>query len=258
MKRFLHRILGSSSPAAPEAAAFVPSPLDPERPLYVVGDVHGRADLLERIIARIAEHAADAPHDLVFVGDYIDRGEDSRAVLERLQALEAAAHVTCLSGNHEQMLLDFLDDPATNGRRWLRSGGLQTLASFGVGGVTETASPAQLAAAGDEFLGALGPLAGWLRARPLMFESGNILVVHAAADPNTPASEQVDKTLLWGHPKFAHVPRQDGLWVVHGHTIVEAAGAEDGRISVDTGAYATGRLTAAVIAPGHLDFLATV
>ena len=80
-------------------------------------------------------------------------------------------------------------------------------------------------------------------------------VLHAAADPLCPLDQQSDSVLLWGHPEFFKIPREDGQWIVHGHTIVDAPTADKGRISVDTGAYATGRLTAASIADGSVDFV---
>ena len=150
--------------------------------------------------------------------------------------------VTCLRGNHEQMLLDVLDRPARNGPRWLRYGGLQTLASFGLRGLPETASEAQWEDLRDRLRAALGPdLEMWLRALPTLWQSGNVAVVHAGADPALPMSAQSAEVLTWGHEAFERVPRRDGVWIVHGHTIV--------------GAYATGRLSCALVAPNQLEFL---
>jgi serine/threonine protein phosphatase 1 len=136
--RNLFRGTTSAGPAV--SAAVQRAKLD--RPLpgvdtYVVGDVHGRADLLERVLeaidADIGQIRARNPQ-LVFVGDYIDRGPDSAAVLRRMLELstELPNNVTCLLGNHERMMLDFLVDPVSRGPRWLRSGGTSTLESFGL------------------------------------------------------------------------------------------------------------------------------
>lgn len=225
------------------------APPQPDRPFVAVGDIHGRADLLRALDAQLADLPADWP--LVCVGDYVDRGEESAAVLQHLMRQGDRPRV-CLMGNHEDMLLRFLEAPEAERRRWLRNGGLQTLASFGVGG-----SPAQEpVTARDALAEAMGAeLIDWLRARPLSWQSGNVAVVHGGVDPALPLAAQSRETLLWGHPDFARSLRDDGLWVVHGHTIVEAPQAEAGRIAIDTGAFATGRLTAAIVEPDGVRFL---
>ena len=241
----LSRLLRSEPQTRP-----APPPLhraQPQAPLYVVGDIHGRDDLLGPLLRRIHEDAAGKPHDLVFVGDYVDRGDQSAVVMARLFALRTQPHVTFLLGNHEKMMLDFLDDPEGRAGRWFRYGGLQTLASFGIGGVTETAPSGALRKARDAFRKALGPVEAWLRGLDRGFVSGNVAVVHAALDPALPLDAQNPRTLIWGHPEFGSTPRRDGLWVVHGHSIVERPKAEGGVVSIDTGAYASGRLTAAAI-----------
>ena len=235
--------------------SIVTAPLAPARTLYVIGDVHGRDDLLASLLELIAADASGEPHDLVTVGDYVDRGENSGAVLGRLKILSQQGHVTCLMGNHERMLLDFLDDPAKSGRRWIRNGGLQTLASFGVGGLTESSGPEVMTTARDAFSNALGDIEPWLRALPVSFCSGNVAVVHAGMDPSLSLADQPERNLIWGHPDFSRVARVDDLWVIHGHTIVTDPIAEAQRISIDTGAYATGRLTAAEVRKNALDFL---
>lgn len=242
----------------------------PDRPLYIIGDVHGRADLLQRLFDIIdADHAAHGLRQplAVFVGDYVDRGDDSRRVLESLQAMEqnlsaageGEGEMICLMGNHEQMMLDFLDDPAAAGPRWLRNGGAQTLASFGVRWATEGASPEMLQAARDALRSAMPEgLEEWLRDLPLIALSGNIAIVHAGADPALPIDAQEPGTLLWGHPEFLIRPRTDALWVAHGHTVVSRPAVAEGRISLDTGAYFSDRLTAAIAVPGEpVRFLST-
>jgi serine/threonine protein phosphatase 1 len=244
--------LFSRAPAPDNAAD--PGPLHVDSPLLAVGDVHGRIDLLDRIITRATAETPDAT--LVFVGDYIDRGEDSAAVLTRLVDISTSPHVVCLLGNHEDMLLDFLDDPEGKGSFWIRHGGLQTLASFGVGGLSVNSRGLDLARARDELVVRMGQtMIGWLRARPLWWQSGSVAVVHAAADPAQPLAEQARRNLLWGHRDFQKVPRKDGLWIVHGHTIVTEAHSAGGRIAIDTGAYATGQLTGAAISGSTLRFL---
>jgi len=243
--RLLKRIFRGG--AVPSAPARFDAPMAPAARLAVVGDIHGCADLLENLLAQLE---TAAPERLVFVGDYIDRGEDSARVLERLHTLARAegSRAVFLKGNHEEMMLHFLDAPGAQAARWLRHGGLQTLASFGIGGFGARPDEARAVQARDALARALGPeMLAWLRALPTSFTSGNIAVVHAAANPGKPIAAQSEQALLWGHPAFATTPRTDGVWVVHGHTIVDAVQPEAGRIGVDTGAYATGRLSAALL-----------
>ena len=236
----------------------------PEKPVVVVGDVHGRADLLDQLLARIDSWATEQRidgHHTVFVGDYIDRGDDAAGVLDRVSALHEAnpERVTCLMGNHERMMLDTLDDPQGRGPRWLRYGGLQTLASYRVGGLTASSAPELIEDAAGRLRDTLPEgLEGWLRGLPMAWESGDVHVVHAAADPSLGMDDQPDNVLLWGSEDFLKRPRDDGLWVVHGHTIVDEPQVVRRRIAVDTGAYYSGALTAAVILPGEpVRFLAT-
>ena len=253
----LRRLLGGLKPAQSAAELDLPRP---DHPVAVIGDIHGRADLLAAILDKIAQTCGDSTR-IVTVGDYVDRGDHSRDVLETLFQMQTSnpARMTCLTGNHELMLLEFLDDPVAFGPRWLCNGGLQTLASYGVAGVSEFAPEPALKAASEELRGKLGDdLAGWLRALPVFWMSGNVAVVHAGANPTRSIEEQSHETLCWGHPDFHKRPRPDARWVVHGHTIVGTPTAANGRIAVDTGAYATGRLSATCLNPdGAVEFLST-
>lgn len=265
MIRNLRRIL--TRPAAAPALAPSPERVDAPRPefaTYVIGDIHGRADLLERALDRIDEHvgkfSARNPH-VVFVGDYIDHGPDSAATLTRVWELsrELPQNVTCLMGNHERMLLDFLADPMTRGPRWLRSGARATLDSFGLHtSQLEPGCPPDLFRREAFALRAnMAPaLLDWVENLPLTWNSGNLWVVHAAADPQHSMDNQSPRVLLWGHPEFETRPRADGNWIVHGHTPAKAPITAEGRICVDTGAWQTGRLcTAAILPDGRVDFL---
>ncbi len=222
--------------------------LDPGGIVYAIGDLHGRADLLDRALALIAADRAEAPAQIVCLGDYIDRGPDSAAVLARLMAEPA---LICLKGNHEAMLLDFLDDPG-QGARWLQNGGIETLASFGVTGVDlretlaiHTALTAVLS----------GAVKGFLSRLPTLWQSGTLLCIHAGGNPGASPAAQTDRDTLWGHRAFFRTPRQDGLWVAHGHWARKTPVVEDGRIGVDTGAWHSNHLTIARIAPGNVRFL---
>lgn len=252
----LDRITGALR-RKPAPATFT-APMAPDVPFYAIGDIHGCTELLTKLHTQIKAENSDIP--VVLVGDYIDRGEQSADVLRRIYAWAQTpdSPIICLTGNHEDMLLKFLDEPEDRAARWLRYGGLQTMASFGVSGVSDTSKGAELRAARDALALAMGdPLIEWLRALPTRWQSGNVAVVHAGADPDLPIDEQDPRILKWGHRDFRHLTRKDSVWVVHGHTIVEHARAEHGRIAIDTGAYATGRLTAVHISTEGARFLQT-
>ncbi|WP_377393372.1 metallophosphoesterase [Rhodobacter lacus] len=218
----------------------------------VIGDVHGMIDPFLDLIAQIDNAAPQAA--IVCVGDLVDRGEASAAVLRHAHACRD--RLTVLRGNHEDMLIGFLDAPAQEGPRWLNCGGLQTLASFGIGGLGPASGGARMEAAAAQLRAAIGPeIEAWLRALPRLWRSGTLVVTHAGADPLRPIEAQTESALSWGHPEFGRRARLDGLWIAHGHTIVADPVCADGIISVDTGAFSGGGLTAALICPGNLRFL---
>ncbi|NVO56255.1 metallophosphoesterase [Rhodobacteraceae bacterium B1Z28] len=231
------------------------SEIAPDERFISVGDIHGRLDLLQSLLARLDD---DCP--LIFVGDYVDRGDYSAQVLRQLHHLSKSSdgRVVCLLGNHEEMLLRFVENPKWAARLWLHNGGVRTLASFGVKGTSEAAVGDDAIAIADQLQRAMGDeLLTWLADRPLTWTSGNVTVVHAALDPQQPVQDQARQNCLWGHPMFPSQPRQDGQWVVHGHTIVGHAQAKNGIVSIDTGAFATNRLTAAEIFKGGVRFTST-
>lgn len=243
--------------------AFSESQIHPENPIYAIGDIHGCAGLLADMLALIEtdiiENQVRAPVR-VFLGDYIDRGEQSADVLKRLQAIAEndPDKVVCLLGNHEMMLLDFLDDPQTNGQRWLRNGGLQTLASFQIGGVGENSDAEQMKRARDKLQLAMPDgCEQWLRGLPVYWKSGNVVCAHAGMDPDRDVDHQDVAACIWGQSRFLKAQRTDGNWVIHGHTPVERAGANNGRIAIDTGAYYSRRLSTAVLRTGGIRFLTT-
>lgn len=230
------------------------APLAPEEAFFAIGDVHGCLRPLGNLLLEIDKR--DSAPKIVCLGDMIDRGEHSAGVLQLLFAMsrEMGDRFVCLRGNHEEMMLRYLEDPERQESRWLGHGGLQTLASFGVSRSGKR-DPEGLR---DRLLYAMGDdMLEWLQGLPSRWQTGNVTTVHAAADPALPMDFQSTQVLTWGHPDFFRVNRDDGIWVVHGHTITEDAKAEDGRISVDTGAYLSGRLTAAHVYPGGVDFIQT-
>lgn len=216
--------------------------------IYAVGDIHGRADLLaamlEKIHADIVRTRDERLPRIVFLGDYIDRGDQSRETLEMLTALGqdfAGAKLTFLRGNHEAALLAFLADP-TPTADWLRHGGLQTLASYGI---TPPKFPASdVGQIRDALAEALGGQRAFLEETRLFMSSGKVVFCHAGLDPDRPLKAQSERTLLWGCPGFLAAGGIKGIRVVHGHYAASQAVVTPLRICVDTGAYFSGRLTA--------------
>lgn len=232
----------------------------PKVPLYVIGDVHGRCDLLMRLIAMIdadieARQIENAT--LVFVGDYVDRGPQSSLVLSLMLELiwDVNRRVIALKGNHEAMLLSFLDNPE-KGPRWLKNGGYETLLSYGISGITEDSEPEKLALAAKQFRANIGEdIIGFLEDLQLSFQSGNVFISHAGADPTLPLEKQSENDLVWGPDNFTKRKRRDKFWVAHGHYAQSAPSIENGRISIDTGAYFSNQLTAARILPDEIKFM---
>ena len=227
-----------------------PSPL---APFIAIGDIHGCAALLEDLLTKLATEAPVLP--VICVGDYIDRGLDSAGVLARLMAFEAEhpADVICLMGNHEAMCLDFIDTPSEAGPVWLRNGGEQTLNSFGIPAPN---TPNKMKCVRDQLVAAMGDtMIRWLRARPLFWQSGNVIVSHAGGNPRVPLNPRRGHGLLWGHRDTLSRARRDGNWMVHGHFITANLRPVKGRIPVDTGAFNNGVLTAAVVGEEGVRFL---
>ena len=245
--------------AQPEATPFAPGRL-----VYAVGDIHGRADLLKKLLGKIDEDMTAHPPEgeplIVFLGDYIDRGDDSAEVLsiiERLWLSRSGHEYAFLSGNHEAAMLDFLDAPEKNGE-WLRFGGLQTLHSFGLKGLSEHSNDPARIEAGRALREQLASQEIFLRsALQVSVQVGNIFFCHAAIDPKLPLDAQSTEVLLWGHPGFQREGGPEGIWIVHGHTITPEPDIGLNRIGIDTGAYYSGKLVAARITDGNIRFLST-
>jgi serine/threonine protein phosphatase 1 len=210
---------------------------------YAVGDIHGRLDLLRSAIDAISSHVGDSAFRVVFLGDYVDRGPDSRGVIELLIDLQRRWPVTCLKGNHEELMIEALTLPGERRlERWLEYGGDQTLKSYG------------LAVDGDLAAGVPVEHLRWMAGLPRTTGDGHRIYVHAGLMPGTPAHRQKDETCLWIRERFLQArPGDFEAHVVHGHTPVwegkpEPAEPEllEHRTNIDTGAFATGVLTVAV------------
>lgn len=233
--------------------------LAPSAPFYAIGDIHGSTNLLEKLLAKIDKSQPNRS-PVVFLGDYVDRGEDSAGTLVKLYNLSQDPNRVCkfLRGNHEQMLLDFLDSPNTAGPFWLMAGGRQTLASFGIKPPSANMDAKDYLDLRDRLREKLGEtIETWLRQMPFSWQTGNVFLSHAGTDPTLALESQTTEALLWGSGAKKEEPRSDGIWSVQGHVIVETPQMTTGRIFLDTGAYATGILTAAQFEKGAVNFLST-
>ncbi|WP_061938284.1 metallophosphoesterase family protein [Aureimonas sp. AU22] len=261
--KMLKRFLSRPAPVAP------PSPRAPRRKFdigvdprcaYAIGDIHGCIDKLRRLEQAIVADAAviESSKLLVYLGDYIDRGPDSSAVLEHLMAPPPAGFSrVCLCGNHEEALIDLVD-----GRRslddWLRLGGERTLLSYGYDLAYMTRH--RRAGGGNRMAEILEAIPkrhiAFLRQLPSVLSTPSYIFVHAGLRPGVPLTEQQDQDLLWiREPFLTHGAGEDGRLVIHGHTPGNVPVATRGRVGVDTGAYMGGQLTAVRLMAGTMAFL---
>lgn len=224
--------------------------------LYAIGDIHGRLDLLERAIAAIREDVARYGGDALTVtlGDYVDRGPTSRGVIERLAQNPFPTPYVALKGNHEGMLLDFLDDPDI-GMHWRMQGGEQTLQSYGVAVRPLMVGKANVEAA--ERLRTAMPAShlAFLGSLKTSLLHGRFFLCHAGVRPGVPLEEQTEHDLLWIRGEFLKSKADFGKIVVHGHTPVAEPEVLANRINIDTGAFASGRLTGIVLEHDGYRFL---
>jgi serine/threonine protein phosphatase 1 len=217
--------------------------------LYGIGDVHGMNDLLDTLLVAIEADATalGLPATVVFLGDVVNRGAQTRQVLDRLVAgpTRQGDHWIVLRGNHEQMMLNALTAGSRGSfQRWLKMGGEQTLASYGCSRKKATPDRARQLVGPDHLR--------FLTELPLMHIAGNHLFVHAGVQPGVPLPRQDVSTLLTIRRRFLKKPHGLPFTVVHGHTPTDGRPRlGPGRIGVDTGAYFTGILTAVVIEPNQ-------
>jgi serine/threonine protein phosphatase 1 len=233
----------------------------PGRRFYAVGDIHGRLDLLRELLALIRSDYLENPNEqaeLIFLGDYIDRGPDSAAVIAFLIALgedSPGLAPVFLKGNHEGLMQEFLAG-GPRSYAWLHNGGDATLASYGVAparperdGMDE-AREALAAALPDSHRRFFAALAPYFRADPYLF-------VHAGIRPGVALERQDEDDLLWIRRPFLDSVGKLPHFVVHGHSITVAPELRPYRLGIDTGAFFTGLLTAAVIDETGVRFLDT-
>ncbi len=203
--------------------------------VYAIGDIHGSLQKLRDLMTQCQRHADGRPATFIFLGDYIDRGPDSRGVVDALMDMQTRQpdRVIALKGNHEAVALEIIDGE-TEPEHWLREGGIATLQSYDVD------DPRDLP---HEHI-------AWLRALPFRYDDGRRFFVHAGVDPERPLNAQRDHDLIWIREPFLSDTRDYGRLIVHGHT-PQITGQPDfrgNRLNVDTGAVYGRPLTAAAFA----------
>jgi serine/threonine protein phosphatase 1 len=227
--------------------------------LYVIGDIHGRLDLLDHMIEMIDLDVQEYGGDnlIVTLGDYIDRGPDSRGVLDRLLNNPFPGRYVALRGNHETLLESFLKTPALFGPNWSRLGGLETIKSFGITVKSRMNARhfdhaaaqlrATLSSKQSEFLDSL----------KMSLTVGRYFLCHAGVRPGITLELQSDDDLLWIRDEFLNSQLDFGKIVIHGHTPTEKPEVLTNRINIDTGAFVTGRLTCVVLEEEKHRFIST-
>jgi len=230
--------------------------------VYAIGDIHGRLDLLRDLHARIRDDAREYPAPrrvLIYVGDYIDRGYESRQTVDYLLGRPLPEFETVhLMGNHERTLLDFLDD-ASLGPGWLRYGGRETLFSYGIEWDRDLVSGEECLLRIQKELREKLPAAHrqFFSGLKLTHVEGDYLFVHAGVRPGIPVERQTQDDLLWIRDEFLDSDADHGKVVVHGHSITDTPELLPNRIGIDTGAFATGRLTCLVLEGNRQSFIST-
>ena len=227
--------------------------------IYAVGDIHGRLDLLDELLSRVNSDMALRPTArpvFVFLGDYIDRGPCSRETIDRLIEHGATNECIFLKGNHEQIAIKCLSDPGLF-ERWMRLGGVETLVSYGLA-PGNLANGKQVVELQGAFHGAM-PQAHFrfFRDQRTSFECGGFFFAHAGVKPRVELSRQAESDLLWIREEFLTSNEDFGKIVVHGHTPTREIEVRPNRINIDTGAFATGRLTCLVIEESSLSVIDT-
>jgi serine/threonine protein phosphatase 1 len=201
---------------------------------YAVGDIHGRSDLLHMMIEKIkndrAERMPDQPARVIFLGDFIDRGPDSKGVIETLMSeplSDEGFEQVCLKGNHEDLMLAFLErDNFLTRSSWFGNGGDATVDSYG-----DTIPKSHK---------------NWIEQLPLIFVDGEWAFVHAGISENRDINKQLPEVMLWARLKALHEPEYTHR-IIHGHTIVSSPTSNSFHVNVDTGGYYSEILTAAVV-----------
>jgi len=231
------------------------------RRIYAIGDIHGRADLLRALHTSILADAAGATGIVpvvVYLGDYVDRGLDSRAVIDiLLDEPLPGFEVVCLLGNHEAMMLDFLES-GEGALMWLYNGGNATVFSYGIPVPAGMRSEVDVQAIAGQLQEAVPERhLTFLRQLRTSHVEGDYVFVHAGLRPGRTLEEQDPADMIWIRDAFLGSDADFGKVVVHGHSISGQVDEQANRTGIDTGAYASGRLTCLVLEDGQRRYLHT-
>lgn len=243
---------------APRPSRIAPASIPAGQRVYAVGDIHGRLDLFNQLVAMIETDDAQrgpAETTVVLLGDLVDRGPDSRGVIAAARAWQARRKVRILAGNHEQMFLDSFSRTDSL-RNFIRHGGKETLLSYGIArDVYDAATLEELIALMPQFVPAEDT--AFIRAMENHVAIGDYLFVHAGIRPGIAVEAQTPTDLRWIRGEFLEDGRDHGFVVVHGHTITDDVVVRHNRIGIDTGAYFSGALTALGLEGAERWFLST-
>ena len=241
---FIKAALGIST----EEKSYVPDGVR----VYVLGDLHGRLDLLDKVYSKIEDDIKKLDTSyalkLVFLGDYIDRGPDSKSVIDFLLKISGDDRLekVFLKGNHEATLLNFIEDPNII-QTWKTYGGLETLHSYGVD-ITAVQEDKGIEDVHKSFLSLLPEdHLEFLRALKLSYYTGDYFFCHAGVRPGVELEKQSEEDLIWIRDEFLSSHADHGKVIVHGHTPVEQPEIWSNRINIDTGAYISNKLSCLIL-----------
>lgn len=213
--------------------------------VYAISDIHGRSDLLQQLFTVIdvdLNRSRPERSIQVFLGDYVDRGPDSRGVLDLLIERSQSHETVFLKGNHEAFFMDVMRDPAKL-QDWRHYGGLLTLMSYGIRPTMNPSSEDQVKLIDALCQAVPAEHVRFLQNLQPSFTCGDFFFVHAGVKPGVPLDRQSEDDLFWIREEFLNSEDNFGKYVVHGHTPVKTPDIRPNRINIDTGAYATGNLT---------------
>ncbi len=230
--------------------------------IYAIGDVHGEIELLEKLLTEIEGDAPEGEDNtLVFIGDYVDRGPDSRGVIERLMNAISGFDTICLKGNHEKIFVDFVTDPHDRlASMWFRdmNGGRETVASYGIDAdevIDALEDPKRV----DGLLSSIPKEhIAWMDDLPVFHQRDGYFFVHAGVRPGVALERQSEDDMMWIRDRFLKSRKNHGALVIHGHTPKRSVEVKKNRINIDTGACFWGELTAVALGEDEPRFLSVI